>query len=277
MNADDKDILLSQLADGEMETDRANKCLLDVLDDADARERLKEHLQLRLALAPWRSRRPETTLIAAGDAGRQANRAPAWRRIMPLAAAAVIGAMLVVSGFLVARRPGPKAVATTVVAARVTPEQMHRIAEVFDLHESVAGPLEWYAAGERNVRLASASPTERVRRPVAILLRLAPASGGSTPPGSYVVVCRDGGSAEVELPESIDGGSGLRLRLMPSAEDGRIRLRYAVAVTDGEFPAVLAGTRTLGLERTTLGQLALGEKLMNVEASAWTLAAERTR
>ena len=265
MNADDNDILLSQLADGELETDRANQCLLDVLDDADARQCLRDHLKLRLALTPWRSQRPGKTVIAAEATARAGDRAPAWRRVVPLAAAAVIGAMLVVSGLLLTRRHDDPA-----VAERVTPEQMHRVAEVFDLHESVAGPLEWYAAGERNVRLASASPAERARQPVAILLRLAPAAGKAAP-GSYLVVCRDGGSAEVELPESVGGGSGLRLRLMPSLEGGRIRLRYAVAVTDGEFPAVLAGARTLGLERTPLGQLALGEKLMNVQASAWTL------
>ena len=55
MNEHDE-ILLSQLADGELDSDQANEALLEVLDDPAGRERLKEMLRLRQTTLPWRSR-----------------------------------------------------------------------------------------------------------------------------------------------------------------------------------------------------------------------------
>ena len=48
MNEHDE-ILLSQLADGELSSDQANEVLLDVLDAPDEREKLKGLLRLRRA------------------------------------------------------------------------------------------------------------------------------------------------------------------------------------------------------------------------------------
>ena len=66
MNHEERDILLSQLADGELTSDRLNQVLLDVLDDADARESLKQMLHLRQATGGWRRRRPARTATSRG-------------------------------------------------------------------------------------------------------------------------------------------------------------------------------------------------------------------
>ncbi len=67
---------------------------------------------------------------------------------------------------------------------------------------------------------------------------------------------------------------GVRVRLLPTVADGRVSLQYAIAA-DGSFrgpdEAALAGCRRLDLPQTPLGQLALNDCLVNVDASAWVI------
>jgi hypothetical protein len=268
------EILLSQLVDGELDSDEANEVLANVLDDPGSRERLKRHLALRRGLSGWRRQRPDRPAVPEPESARHPGSGGPFRRLAPLAAAAVIGAALVCAGFLFAMRAGrdgrqPRPAA----AAEVTPEQMAQIARAFELHESVAGPLKWYADDEANIRLASASEAARAARPVAVVLRLAAAGQEKAPPRSYVVVCRNGESATVELPQSPGGGPPLRIHLAPFATDGEVGMQYAIAAgSPGEaFPAVLAGRRRIGLSAEPLGQLPMADDLVDVYASAWVI------
>lgn len=55
MVPDNTSMLLSQLVDGELSSDELNEVLLQVLDDAEGREELKQLLIMRQALRPLRS------------------------------------------------------------------------------------------------------------------------------------------------------------------------------------------------------------------------------
>ena len=271
------EILLSQLADGELESDQINEVLLDVLDDADKRRQLKEHLRLRQSLGLWRRQEPARPIVAL-SAGHEIRprHSSLSRRLGSLAAAAVIGGVLVLAGFWTAGRINPveeKGRGNSRVAA-VTDEQMRQVASVFALHESVAGPLKWYAADDQRIQLASAGEAEAGRKPVAVLLRLAPAGTEPAQVRNYVIVCRNGESATIEFPQA-GGASTVRMRLLPGVRDGKVNIRYAITV-DGPEPAprtsaALSGQRLVGLDHTPLGQLALADELVNVDASAWVI------
>jgi len=55
-------------------------------------------------------------------------------------------------------------------------------------------------------------------------------------------------------------------------------MKYAIAVDGDPRQAVqpsITGQRRIGLDETPLGQLALDDKLINVEAAAWPMRPER--
>jgi hypothetical protein len=58
--SEETELLLSQLADQELPVDRANQVLVDVLDNPEARDRLKAMLRLRRLLASKRRQKPIT-------------------------------------------------------------------------------------------------------------------------------------------------------------------------------------------------------------------------
>lgn len=272
------EILLSQLVDGELESDQVNEVLLTVLDDADKRRELKEHLRLRRSLGQWRRQKPARPIVAL-SAGHEIRprHASLSRRLGNLVAAAVIGGALVLAGFWTAGRVNPveqNSRGNSRMAA-VTEEQMRQVASVFALHESVAGPLKWYAADDQKIQLASAAGgAEAGRKPVAVLLRLAVAGAGPAQARNYVIVCRNGESATIEFPQA-GGASTVRMRLLPGVQDGKVSIRYAITVYGPELApktsAALSGQRLVGLEHTPLGQIALADQLVNVDASAWVI------
>jgi hypothetical protein len=55
---DELEIILSQLVDHELPAEQANQVLLDVIDDVQTRDRLKDLLRLRQLFAPWRQQEP---------------------------------------------------------------------------------------------------------------------------------------------------------------------------------------------------------------------------
>jgi len=162
---------------------------------------------------------------------------------------------------------------------------MRQVAMVFALHESVAGPLAWYAADDETIRLASAGGTEAAQTPIAVLLKLGlagPDAARSTGSGqaarTLVIVCREDRPTVIELPAESPGQAGLRVYLTPRTVNGKVEMQYAIAVDGGEHrvaAASLSGRRRVGLTEISLGQLALGEKVLNVEASAWPMPQER--
>lgn len=272
------EVLLSQLADGELESDAANDVLLDVLDNSDAREKLKEHLHLRKKLGLWRRSRPTDGEIHVPQihADNTSAHAHLFRKMGSLAAAAVIGGLLVTVGFLAAKRSVP-AVPPTIHPEQVvvvSPAQMTQLAQEYRLHESVAGPLQWYASDDKNIRLASVRGTRASGKPVAVVLRFKSSGASHALNKTYTIVCRDDQSATIEFPQA-NGASTVRLHLLPGVRDEKVNIRYAITV-DGPEPdpktsVALSGQRLVGLDHTSLGQLALADELVNVDASAWVI------
>ncbi|MBN2561352.1 MAG: hypothetical protein JXQ75_10530 [Phycisphaerae bacterium] len=270
------EMMLSQLADGELGGDEIADVLLMVIDDPDGRERLKSVLRLRQATAGWRNRQPLRPVVLVRQAGRVSH-AMRLSRWAGLAAAACFGAVLVLLGFWAAdRRPGHGDGAARAATGTVTPEQMRQVASVFALHESVAGPLAWYAADDQSISTAAAEPSTANNRPIAVLLRLVPASAKDAAQ-TFVIVCREQQDAVIQLPAG-NLTAGMRVYLAPRATNGTVDMRYAFAVEephDEGLAAAMSGRRRVGLRETSLGQLALGDGLLNVEAAAWPLQETR--
>lgn len=282
MMTENDEILFSQLADGELPSDQANELLLRVLDEPPGREKLGEILRLRQATTGWRTRQPLRPVMVVAAPPRAIHRRRTSWRIGSLAVAACIGGLLVVAGFwLTGLMSGPfqpsEKRRTTMAAVRVTPEQMQEVAEVFALHESVAGPLAWYAADDQNIWLASARGAATGQSPIAVLLRLESDVPGSVA-RTLVIVCREDARAIIELPAESSDRAGLRVYLSPRTINGKVEIQYAIAV-DGQSQqaplASLSGQRRLGLSEARLGQLAMGDKLLNIEAAAWPIRQER--
>ena len=281
------EIRMSQLADGELSSDQANELLLSVLDAPADREKLKALLRFRQTTAGWRTRQPPRPVMIVAERPGALRRGRAAWHLGSLAVAACVGGLLALAGIWGAGRLGGPVRQTYPwpTVARVTPEQMRQVAMVFALHESVAGPLAWYAADDQNIRLASAGGTEAGQTPIAVLLKLGPAgpdaarsTGSGQAARTLVIVCREDRPAVIELPAESPGRVGLRMYLTPRTVNGKVEMQYAIAVDgDGRQPSVasLAGRRRIGLTETSLGQLALGEKVLNVEASAWPMRQER--
>lgn len=302
--SDEKKILLSQLVDGELPVDQANQVLAEVFGElthvmgsAEAARQLHAMLQLRQAIGPWREQEPTKAVMAplsVHSAGKMSH--TRWQ-MMSLVSAALLGGVLVAGGFLLGnllinQRPGTPIVQHVEEPTEepervthkdgqpiivVTPEQRRDIARAFALHESVAGPLSWYAADEMTIQVAPAEEGESMREPIAVVLRLSRDSsspnGKATQPKTYVIVCRNNDTASIELPSSAMTPN-LRLRLLSQEIDGQVKLQYTL-VTDGtdrgSEDAALVGRRHVGLDQTTLGQLALNDRLVNVDASAWVM------
>ncbi len=282
--SEEKKILLSQLVDGELPLDQANQVLAEVLGEltdvpssAEAAGHLRAMLQLRQTLAPWRRQEPPKTIVALPP--RAGKTAHFGLRALSLAAAALLGGILVAGGFFLRSQLGggqPVVIAASQPATIVTPDQRREIAQAFALHESVAGPLCWYAADDATIQVAPAQKGEALRQPIAIVLRFARdvSCSGRQPvgPKTYVIVCRNGDAA-IELPQSAVAKT-MRVRLLPTAANGTVSLQYAIAAdgsNHGADETALAGSRRLDLGQTPLGQLALNDCLVNVEASAWVI------
>jgi hypothetical protein len=221
----------------------------------------------------------------------------AWR-MGSLAVAACVGGLLVLTGVWAAgwmgRAAGPdqqgliaQGPGAAPGAVQVTPEQMRQVAKVFALHESVAGPLAWYAADDQNIRLASARPAEAGRPLIAVLLRLDPAVAGAAVSSrsgqtsrTIVIVCREDAPTVIELPAEMSGQAGLRVYLAPRAVNGKVDMQYAIAA-DSQSPhspaASISGQRSLGMAEAPLGQLAMGDRVLHVEAAAWAMPQEGNR
>ena len=281
-------ILFSQLADGELASDHVNELLLKVLDDAAEREELKQILGLRRMTAVWRNRQPDRPVVVVSDPGETGTRFRREHRAWGLAAAACLGGALVLAGIWAAGlMGGPGRVGqqsqiaqgpvVPAVATRVTAAQMKQVAEVFALHEAVAGPLAYYAADDQTTSMAPVRGAGAPSRPIALLLKVSPTSPGGAA-RTYVIVCRDKESTAIELPAELPNHSGLRVYLTPQATDGHVDVQYAISMEgDKQQPiqASLGGERRIGLTETSLGQLAFGDRLVNVEASAWPMRQEK--
>ncbi|HBO43671.1 MAG TPA: hypothetical protein DD670_07020 [Planctomycetaceae bacterium] len=277
MSESNEENRLSSLVDGELDSDRLNETLLEVLDDAERREELKRLLLLRKAFAPWRSAEPSRAIAAPARRAAASGERHAARHWVGMAAAAALGGVLVLTGVWMGGRNGPVAHNSQLRAPdmsdTVLADKQREIATVFALHQAVAGPLDWYADTEDGIRLSSAKSRVPMGRPVAVLLRLTSATGNGRGNKDYMIVCREKTPTTIELPSDSSEGDmpPLKLTLWATPNEEEIDVQYAL-VTDDSLPAILAGQRTVGLATTPLGQLALERRLVDVTANAWVLA-----
>ena len=276
MTNPNEDTALSQLADGELGSDELNRTLLDLLDSPERREELKGLLKLRQALTPWRDERPQPPIEVLPAKAEPKERHASWWP--SLVVAALLGGVLVGGGVwlgTISRNAGPVIARNGTAGGQVsTAEQRKNVARVFAFHESVAGPLQWYAADDTDIRISPSQTGDAGGKPVAVLLRLMPVGKWAATPKTYIIVCRGNDSAAIDLPDSRLARS-IRLALSPELSDNGVQLQYTLAANrpgNGRgITSSLAGKRDIGLNQTSLGQLALGNHLIDVDASAWIL------
>jgi hypothetical protein len=280
------DVVLSQLADGELPHDETVGALLVALEDEDSRNRLRQHLQLRQMSAAWRSQKPSANLMPAVPAatptplrptsnGFPRSRSPQSSSIM---VASVMGGLLVLLGVWVGKSSHAPVSAIVDVPRPpefiVSPGQRQQIAQVFAFHESVAGPLKCFAADDQEIEVTPADAEMKNARPLAVVLRLT--TEGSPRPLSheYVIVCRQGVPVAISLPHGDARFPPGRLYLSPAMEQGKVGLAYSLTMEDAggkSSGAAIVGRRNVGNEPRSLGELALGDRFVRVEASAWPL------
>ena len=135
--AEERNLLLSQLIDGELPLEQANQVLAGVLDElsdvlgsSDAARQLSTMLQLRQALSPWRQQEPPRPIVTVAPEGRA--RHPAWHALSPAylatwtSLAALLGGVLVAGGYFLhdrAGRPQPALAGAGQPAVIVTAQQ----------------------------------------------------------------------------------------------------------------------------------------------------------
>ncbi len=199
-------------------------------------------------------------------------------QLVGLATAAMIGGLLVMGGFWLAR-PDRTATATNGrydLPVNISAEAVRQAAGAFALHESVGGPLKWYAADEQRIQFAAIDDKTPAGKPVTIFLEVKPAGRPDTAPRSYVIICREGEQAALDFPPAGAGQPAVRVHLIPAVHNGRIEMRYAISLSDGASGepgwASLAGERLVGTEPTELGLIALGGQRFNVGAAARLLS-----
>ena len=274
MNPNDE--TFSRLTDGELTSGELNEALLGALDDPAARDELKLHLQLRQANAAWRE----------GICGVEAEVSPVvkmpdfndhrrhWIRYS--AAACIVGA-LVFAGVMGGRwtapaNPNGGEHATYVAPAVrvVTPEEQRNLTEAFALHESVAGPLAWYASDENEILVAPAEENVALGEPVAVAMSFTGPAGKTR---RVTMVCRAGRLTTIQLPAHGETPA-MKLVLSPKAVNGHTQLRYAIAVdspSNGQPLAVVTGQQDLRTTEIAMGQLAFDDTYLNIRATAWAV------
>ena len=274
---------LSQLVDGELDNDRANVVLRRALDDDRARDRLRSLLDLRQALASWRRQSPPHSLFveASGPAARRAVR---WRAASGLAAAAVLGGMLVAGGFLLAGRPardgGGARQPVEWVGAVIASDDVRHAASAFALHESVAGPLSWFAVDERNVQFELENRRPDGGTPVAVFLTLSSADGRTAAKTNYMIVCRSDERASVQFTALPDGLPPCHVALAPTPRGDVIDMRYAIRLDQpagrASAWASLAGQHALDKTHKRLGEIVVDGHTIVVSAGACAFPAEQS-
>jgi hypothetical protein len=282
------DEILSQLADGELAHDKTVATLLGVLDHEESRDRLRKHLQLRQMTSAWRSQTPvgELTLIAPSAAATPLT-SPAGGRArgqrqhgINFLGATLAGGLLVALGVWMGKSspvvPVPIDAGPDTQAFVMSPGQRQQIAQVFAFHESVAGPLKCYATDDKAVEVAPADPETQSARPLAVVLRLTADGSPRSAGHEYVIVCRQGVPVAIPLPHGDSSAPQGRLYLSPVVDREGVGLSYSLTMDDTSGKstgAAISGRRNVGNDLRSLGEVALGDQLVHVEASAWPLDA----
>jgi hypothetical protein len=282
------DLILSQLADGELPHDEIVGTLLAALEDENSRDRLRQHLQLRQMSAAWRSQKPTGDLCPVLPAAipmppnSMANGRPrrASRQGSNVLVASVVGGLLVLLGVWMGKSSpvGPLPIAPNLSAPQyvVSPSQRQQIAQVFAFHESLAGPLKCFAADDQEIEVTPADPETESARPLAVVLRLIAEGGPQPRTHEYVIVCRQGVPVAIPLPHGDAGFPQGRLYLSSAVDREGVGLQYSFTMEDAagkSAGAAITGRRSVGNDPRSLGELALGDRFVRVEATAWPLDA----
>ena len=198
MNGKSDDVQLSQLADGELDSDQANAVLLEVLHDAEARERLRGLLQLRQSLAGWRRQQPAATAAALKAGwGRRPSHRSAWLIAACVALAVTGWAMYLQNTMLTGRRPSQEA--RVLVVAGPTPEQVAEHVRVFDQVCSVFDRrASWVLVGDQTSDMGLGRNPVTARTGL-LVARLTLAEGSSVVSSADLVIV-PGESAYLTLP-----------------------------------------------------------------------------
>jgi hypothetical protein len=236
MNELGNDTRLSLLVDGELDSDELNSVLLDVLDNEEARERLKKHLQMRQMLAAWRHQRPAATTTEHVESPRSRLRYRFW---MPMAACVALacvgwGMYLVNAGRLHERRVQDQQKA---MLASLSHEEIAERTRVFNQVSQVFDQRAgWVLISDQTSDLGlSASPTDADTD--LLLVRLSAARDEQVISTADLMVVA-GESARVEVPSS--NGSRLHYEIHTSRDEpGQLQIAAEV-IEKGEVEAVSA-------------------------------------
>jgi hypothetical protein len=261
-----------------------------MLDDRELRQMLREQLRLHETLSAWRELAPDASALDETASPPRLvgglSRGPLWstRTPIPMLSGVLVGGLLVLVGFFVARffQSDSQPVNETLAASEeaesaappfIVPQKQREVEAVFAMHEQLAGPLAWMADSAEQIQLTEATPAQPQQAPVAILLQLQDASDVKGGGHQYVFVCREGAPAAIDVPF---GDHPMRVNLLPyfDEEQGKIQLQYALSISaaDGDDTAlaVLTGEQDLDLHAAPLGQFVVDNRLLSLQAGAWT-------
>lgn len=293
---------LSRLADGDLMADELAEVLLPTLADEAARDRLRDYLLLRQKLSKWRDQVPQhpatvaacypSTQVALEPDSEKRPAASRWGFAGQLAAAAALGGILVL-GTLVVLKPANRAApsvgqvasqenaeeshAATAPHVQISSEQQQQVADVFAFYESVAGPLKSYVDTEGTIAVETlpgeaAAASQAVGEPIAIVIRFADQAHPNNSHTESLVVVRENVPIKLSLPR-VSNQQQPDVYVISNRTNGKIDVRYAISMPNrtDERSASVAGWKTVGLQETSLGGLALGDRSVQITASAWAI------
>ncbi len=260
--------MLSALVDGELDSDELNEVLLAALRDERQRGQLERLLELRCALAPWRKQGDgaDAPSLAMTRASRHRF---AGRGVLALAAvlAVTFTAWLLLPAYF---RPATHSKVATVEhaaddAATITPEDAAR---VFDLHESMAGPLAWLAVTSGKVEMRSAPQDARDVPAVACFLRLEPRAKDAFPQAPDLVICRPDEKVVLNVPATAGQTKDMQIELVAVRRGGELGVQYAISLEARSDPgASTTFTGFLPLRGSAQAEGRLAQAGMHVEVA----------
>ncbi len=287
---------LSALVDGEATDEERCDVLADVIHDVALRDELQQLIDLRRTTARWRNSidsPPSTETLCERSRTQETERRPStaapsqkWS-VGGYLVATVVGGLLVCAGLLAGRlgsggaSSGEKGVPVQQSSPVerpliVAPQQQRQAAEVFAFHESVTGPLSWFASDEDEVLLGSPMMEDVARRPAAVQLRIRDGATGREV-GTWLIVCRDRTRADMELPLHDAESGPVRLSLLLNLEDSSIAASYSLvfgALTSETQRAHLSGQRNLDASAAAIGEVFFHGRRLTIDAAAWPLDAQ---
>ncbi|GJM24862.1 MAG: hypothetical protein DHS20C16_12770 [Phycisphaerae bacterium] len=274
---------ISQLVDGELTSDGANRVLLKALPNKDHRLAMLRMLRLRHALASWRNQGVESDEYK-----------PIHRTVSPQSQFrnALIGmaAILVVSVsalIYLASVQGERGLQTPGlvgpgVRSGVKSISRDDAARILSLHESITGPVAWLAILPESVqvqKLNQAGDGMQADDTRAIVCFLNIESRGSEffPTTPDLIICRMDRKATLTIPSSGKPSKSMQIQLVALHRDGSLGIQYAISLEDTPASDMQTSTLTgfipLSGDARTLGQLANSGTVLDVALSASLLAA----